>query len=243
MILYNRRAMSRIFAIADLHLSLAGYKPMDIFGEQWSDHAGRIAEAWDATVSEEDTVLLPGDLSWARNAEEAAPDLEWIGRRPGRKILMRGNHDSWWSSLTKVRRLLPPGCEPLQNNSFLEQGWVIVGARGWTSPDDPNATAGDARVFNRELQRLKLSIAHADEAYGAGPPRMAMLHYPPWIEGRKATAVVGLLNKAGARVCIYGHLHGEDHRFALSGERDGIRYQFVAADAVGFAPAEVELAP
>jgi predicted phosphohydrolase len=235
--------MSRIFAIADLHLSLAGHKPMDIFGEQWSGHAGRMAEAWDGTVTDEDTVLLPGDLSWARDAEEAAPDLEWIGLRPGRKILMRGNHDSWWSSLTKVRAQLPPGCEPLQNNSYLEQGWVILGARGWTSPEDPNATEGDARIFKRELERLKLSIAHADENHGAGAPRLAMLHYPPWIDGREPTKVVEHLKKAGVRICVYGHLHGEDHRIAVTGEHDGIIYRFIAADAVGFAPAEIELRP
>jgi predicted phosphohydrolase len=235
--------VSRIFAIADLHLSLAGYKPMDIFGEQWSDHAARIAERWDAEVEDGDTVLLPGDLSWARNAREAAPDLEWIGLRPGRKILLRGNHDSWWSSLAKVRALLPPGCEPLQNNSFLEQGWVILGARGWISPDDPAATEGDVKIFKRELERLRLSIAHADETYGSGPPRLAMLHYPPWVEGQPATPVVELLRGAGVRVCVYGHLHGEDHRLAVSGEREGILFQFVAADAVGFAPAELELPP
>jgi len=233
--------MPRIFALADLHLSTDGEKPMDIFGELWRDHAGRMAVAWDAAVAPEDTVLLPGDISWALKLREAAPDLAWIGARPGRKLLLRGNHDSWWTSLAKVREALPAGCRPLQNNSFLEQGWVVVGARGWLSPDDPMATAADARVFNREIDRLKLSIAHADREHGRRPPRLAMLHYPPWIEGREPTAMVPLLERGGVRVCVYGHLHGDDHRLAVRGERNGIRYQFVAADAVGFAPVEVDL--
>jgi predicted phosphohydrolase len=233
--------MSSIFALADLHLSLGGEKPMDIFGEAWRDHARRMAEAWDSVVKPEDTVLLPGDISWAKKLEEATRDLEWIGVRPGRKLLLRGNHDSWWSSLAKVRRALPEGCEALQNNSFLVNEWVVVGARGWLSPEDPLATPNDARVFIRELDRLRLSLAHADREYGPKLPRLAMLHYPPWIEGRQPTAVVPLLERGGIRICVYGHLHGEDHRLAVRGERNGIRYQFVAADAVGFAPAEVGL--
>jgi predicted phosphohydrolase len=234
-------AMPRIFALADLHLSLDGDKPMDIFGEAWRDHASRMAEAWDATVAAEDTVLLPGDISWARQLQDAARDLAWIGARPGRKLLLRGNHDSWWASLAKVREALPAGCEPLQNNSFLEQGWVVVGARGWLSPDDPTATASDARVFKRELDRLKLSIAHADRQHGRELPRLAMLHYPPWIEGREPTALVPLLERGAVQVCVYGHLHGEDHRLAVRGERNGLRYQFVSADAIRFAPAEIDL--
>jgi predicted phosphohydrolase len=235
--------MAKIYALADLHLSLDGEKPMDIFGEAWRDHATRMAEAWDATVSDEDLVLLPGDISWAKKLAGAARDLEWIGARPGRKLLLRGNHDSWWSSLAKVRSALPEGCEPLQNNSFLEQGWVIVGARGWLAPDDPVANAADARVFKRELDRLKLSIAHADQEHGRQRPRLAMLHYPPWIDGREPTALVPVLERGGVRVCVYGHLHGADHRLAVTGERNGIRYQFVSADAVDFAPAEVDLMP
>lgn len=233
--------MGRLFALADLHLSLPGLKPMDLFGELWRDHVPRMAAAWDRSVDDEDTVLLPGDISWARNAGEAAPDLEWIGQRPGRKLLLRGNHDSWWSSLGKARRLLPPGCVPLQNDSHRVGDWVVVGARGWTSPDDPAASAADERVFRRELERLRLSLVHADAEHGRDLPRLAMVHYPPWLEGGEPTRVVEMLRGAGVRVCVYGHLHGEDHRLAIRGDRGGIRYIFVAADAVGFAPAELEL--
>jgi len=233
--------MARVFALADLHLSLTGQKPMHVFGELWRGHAERMAESWDRLVTSADTVLLAGDLSWGRTAEESAPDLEWIGERPGRKILLRGNHDSWWSSLTKVRRLLPPDCEPLHHQSFDLGDRILVGARGWLAPDDPYATPNDAKVFRRELERLKLSIRHADDTFGRALPRVAVLHYPPWLEGREPTDVVRELKRGGVSVAVYGHLHGEDHALAVRGERDGMRYYFVAADAVEFTPVQIDL--
>ncbi len=233
--------MPRVFALADLHLSHSGDKPMDVFGELWRDHPRRMAEAWDRRVGAEDTVLLPGDLSWARKLSEAAADLEWIGARPGRKLLLRGNHDGWWSSAAKVRRALPDGCVILQNDAHLVEGWVVVGARGWTSPDDPIAEPGDDSVFRRELERLELSIADADRRLDPSLPRMAMVHYPPRLIGRDPTAVIDCLARARVRVVVYGHLHGDDHKLALRGERDGIHFCFVAADAVEFSPVEIPL--
>jgi predicted phosphohydrolase len=235
--------VARLFALADLHLSLAGTKPMDVFGEAWRDHPRRMAEAWDRIVLPDDTVLLPGDLSWGRNLAEAEPDLAWIGLRPGRKLLLRGNHDSWWGSPARVRAALPPGCDLLQNDSHLVDGRIVVGARGWTSPDDPMADEHAGKVFRRELERLRLSIAHADRTFGRERPRIAMLHFPPWLEGREPTPVIDRLRRGGVSVVVYGHLHGADHALAVRGERDGLRFCFVSADAVGFAPAEIPLDP
>jgi predicted phosphohydrolase len=234
-------AMSRLFALADLHLSGTGLKPMDVFGDLWRDHSRRMAEAWDDSVDELDTVLLPGDISWARNLEEARPDLAWIGARPGRKILLRGNHDSWWTGLSRVRAALPERCELLQNNALEFEQWVLVGARGWTAPDDPYAQPGDDRLFTRELGRLRASIEDADRRFGRSRPRLAVLHYPPWLEGREATEVVDLMVSGGVSACVYGHLHGEDHALAVTGTRRGIRFWFVAADAVDFEPLRLEL--
>ncbi len=228
--------MPRLFALADLHLSLTGDKPMDVFGEAWRDHASRMAAAWDARVGPDDTVLLPGDLSWGGSLDEAAEDLAWIGARPGRKILLRGNHDSWWGSASKVRAALPAGCAILQHDAHLVGDRVVLGARGWLAPDDPAATAHDAAVFRREVARLVLSVQDADRRFGRDLPRVAMLHYPPWIEGRAATEVVGILREAGVSVCVYGHLHGADVGLGVQGVRDGIRFRLVSADAVGFAP-------
>ncbi len=234
--------MGKIFAIADLHLSSDGAKPMDVFGENWIRHTARIAESWDRIVSSADTVLLPGDLSWASNLKGAAADLAWIGERPGRKILLRGNHDTWWGSLSKLRQRLPEGCEPLQNNAFQVDGRaVVIGARGWTAPDDPVAEPGDGKIFARELARLRLSAEDADRRFGRDLPRLAMLHFPPWIEGRPPTEVVTILQEAKVKTCVYGHLHGKDQVLGVVGRRDGIDYRLIAADAVDFRPVEVTL--
>jgi predicted phosphohydrolase len=228
--------MAGLFAIADLHLSSSGAKPMDVFGELWKNHPGRIAAAWDGAVAAGDTVLLPGDLSWARDLDEASADLAWIGARPGVKYLLRGNHDGWWTSIAQVRRALPPNCHALQNDAFDLGPVVLVGARGWISPDDPMAKAEDEAIFVRERSRLQLSIADADRRFGRSKPRVAMLHYPPWIEGRAPTSVVADLVAGGVTTCVYGHLHGADHALGVRGEREGIRFHLAAADAIGFAP-------
>ena len=235
--------MIRLYAIADLHLSLSGAKPMDVFGPEWKDHVARIAQAWDRSVEAEDTVLLPGDLSWARDLDEAAADLAWIGARPGRKILLRGNHDSWWSSLSRVQRAMPEGCVPLQNHAVSDGERVIIGSRGWTSPDDPDAAPQDAAIFRREMERLKLSAADADRRFGRELPRVGMLHYPPWIEGRPPTPMVEILLDAGVHVCVFGHLHGRDHALAVTGEHHGMRFHLVSSDALGFAPLEIGTFP
>jgi uncharacterized protein len=231
--------VNRLFALADLHLSLAGNKPMDVFGELWRDHAARMAAAWDRSVGAEDSVLLGGDLSWGRTLDEAALDLAWIGERPGRKLLLRGNHDGWWSSVAKVRRALPEGITVLQNDAHAVAGWTVVGSRGWVLPDDPAATAADRAVFERELTRLRASIRDADARFDSEQPRLALLHYPPWLVGRAPSAVVDVLREARVRVVVYGHLHGADHALALRGEHAGMTYCFVAADAVDFTPVEL----
>jgi len=235
--------MGRLFAIADLHLSLSGAKPMDVFGKEWQEHPARIAHAWDRIVDAQDTVLLPGDLSWARDLDEAAADLAWIGARPGWKVLLRGNHDSWWTGLAKVQRALPEGCVALQNGAVSDGERVIVGARGWTAPDDPTAVPEDGAIFRRELERLKLSIADADRRFGRRLPRIGMLHYPPWIQGRAPSAVVEILRGAGVQACVFGHLHGTDHALAITGEQEGIRFHLVSCDALAFSPAEIATFP
>jgi predicted phosphohydrolase len=236
--------MARWFALADLHLSLTGEKPMDVFGELWHDHDSRMASAWDAAVGPDDIVLLAGDLSWGRTLAEAAPDLAWIGARPGRKVLLRGNHDGWWGkSVGKVRAALPASCALLHHDALQIDGRVVVGARGWTSPEDPSAQPGDEAVFARELVRLALSVADADRRFDRALPRTAVTHFPPWLLGRPPTPVVEVLRGARVTTCVYGHLHGADHAMARRGHHGGILFHFVAADAVGFAPVPIHDAP
>jgi len=231
--------MSRIFAIADTHLGRGVDKPMDIFGPAWERHAERLAEHWTEAVEADDWVLLPGDISWGMHLEEARADLEFLAELPGRKLLLKGNHDYWWTSRAKVEAFLPDRMFILQNDAFdLGDGIGVVGTRGWQPPDAPRASGHDAKIYAREVQRLALSI---QAARGRFDRLIAMLHYPPYYVGIGATEFVPLLEEAGVAVCVYGHLHGRDHRFAFQGERGGVRYQFVAADYLQFRPAQVDL--
>lgn len=212
---------------------------MDVFGENWADHAHRMAANWDVLVSGSDTVLLPGDLSWARSLDEAAVDLRWIAARPGRKLLLRGNHDSWWGGIGRLREALPAGVEALHLDAHRLGDTVVVGARGWVLPEDPGFGPDDETIYRRELGRLERSIEDADRRFGPELPRIAMTHYPPCLEDGGETEVVRLLRQGRVRTCVFGHLHGADQARAPRGERWGIRFRLVAADAIDFAPAGV----
>jgi len=220
-----------LFAIADLHLAFAVDKPMDRFGPQWVGHAGKIAAAWRAGVAPGDTVLVCGDTSWAMRLEEAAPDLAWLADLPGNKLLLRGNHDYWWSSRSKVERALPPTLALLQNDCAVVDGRAICGSRGWNLPVDAS-TPEDRAIFARELLRLRTSL----QAAPPGLRRWAMLHYPPWMPGIESTPVVDLLHEFGVERCVYGHLHAMAPGTYPEGIVDGIRYDCVSCDLVGFAP-------
>ena len=228
----------RVFAIADPHLGHAVGKPMDVVGPAWAGHAERMADGWRATVGPDDVVLVAGDISWALKLEEAIPDLEFLHALPGRKILLKGNHDYWWTSRAKVEAVLPPSMRLLQNAAVdLGDGIGVVGTRGWTPPGAPRATGEDEKIYRREVGRLQLSIAAAGDRFRY---RIAMLHYPPIYADQGETEFVPLMREAGVDACVYGHLHGPDHRFAVRGPRDGIHYYFVAADAIGFTPVEID---
>jgi len=223
-----------VFAIADLHLSFAVDKPMDRFGPQWVGHAAKVERAWRATVGANDTVLVCGDTSWAMRLDEVAPDLAWLGDLPGRKLLLRGNHDYWWGSLAKVRRALPPSITPLQHDSHPVEGWSICGSRGWMLPG-PDTTSENRLIYERELLRLRASLATA----ARGLPRLAMLHYPPWMPGQEATAVVDLLREFAVEICVFGHLHAMAPGSYPAGNHGGIRYHCVSCDLVDFAPQRI----
>lgn len=232
----------RVFAISDLHLSFGPgvNKPMDIFGTGWVDHASRIQAAWDRQVGAEDWVLVGGDISWGLTLEEARADLEWIGARPGRKVLIKGNHCTWWTSRTKVEKVLPPGITLLQNNAvLLPDGTCVVGTRGWNPPGLPWSEPGDDKVFARELGRFDLSLAEARKL--TFTRLVALIHYPPRFSDGRETEFVPKMEAAGVSRCIYGHLHGKDLALGFVGEKGGIRYHLTSVDFVDCAP--VELTP
>jgi predicted phosphohydrolase len=242
-----------IYAIADLHLSLsAPEKDMAIFGAAWANYQARIEENWKNRVQPEDLVLIAGDICWAMKLSQALVDLEWIHQLPGTKILLRGNHDYWWSSLSKMKSVLPPSLHLLQNNAFTWGEVGICGARLWDtdefsfldavlvsgpkkapSPPTLEQLAEQKRLFSRELERLQTSI-------GALPTtalhRIAMTHYPPVGAELQPSAASALLERAQIRECVFGHLHSMRPDAVQFGTARGVDYHFVAADAVGFTP-------
>ncbi|MBQ8507734.1 MAG: metallophosphoesterase [Clostridia bacterium] len=224
-----------VWAISDLHLP-ARQKPMDIFGPHWANHFERIREDWLMRVQDGDIVLLPGDLTWAMHLEEAQEDLEQIGALPGKKLLLRGNHDYWWSSIGRVRRMLPEGSYALQNDSLLLDGYLFAGSRGWTIPAEPDGEGDDARIYRRERQRLEMSLKSARQK-SADAPIIVMMHYPPRSEG--CVGFADLLSEYGVKTVVYGHLHGAGLAGAIHGELDGITYHQVSCDGLGFKLAQI----
>ena len=228
-----------IWAIADIHaspLDAAGKpeKPMEVFGSQWEGHVDRIETAWNSVVDEEDTVIVVGDLDWALHLDDAVPTLCRLGSWNGRKLLVRGNHDYWWSSgaTNKVRGVLPPGIELVHNNAYEAEGFAIVGAKGSPVPGGLDWTGTDAKLLNRETERVKLSLAARDPTI----PTIAAIHYPPFYPSSGSSPFVELFQENGVVLCVYGHLHGESAVTGPCGEYGGIRYVLAAADHVGFTP-------
>ncbi len=225
-----------VFALGDLHLPGGEEKPMEVFGPMWDRHADTISERWRALVGPEDTVLVPGDISWAMQLAAAQEDLLLIARLPGSKVLLRGNHDYWWSSPSKVRAMLPEGIRILQNDSLELPEAVVAGSRGWTLPTDTQPlTAEDEKIFNRELMRLELSLQHASKRH-SNKPLIAMLHFPPLYADGIETPVTRLLEQYGVSRVVYGHLHGQGIRNGWNGEYHGVAYQLCSCDAVSFTP-------
>lgn len=229
-----------VFAIGDLHLAGAIDKPMDIFGKHWEDHWARIQKDWEEKVSDQDIVLIPGDISWAMKLSDAKIDLDNIAELPGKKILIKGNHDYWWSSVSKVRSILSPSVSVVQNDSVMESGFIFCGTRGWINPGMKDFSQQDAKVYNREVQRLKLSLdsavssQQAREGVEDGSILIAMLHYPPFDEKGQPTEIVNTLTQYKPAHVVYGHLHGEGSRIAFEGEYEGTEYHLVSCDYLDF---------
>lgn len=229
----------RLFAIGDLHMSGGDNKPMDVFGPQWDRHFFHIRENWIRQVQEEDTVLIPGDISWAMQLQDARADLEEIGRLPGRKILCKGNHDYWWNSITQVRSALPEGMMALQHSAAVLENAVVCGTRGWLIPTkEMPLSAQDAKICRREAERLRLAL---DEAVSLAKdkPLIVMTHYPPLLEGETETVFTALLEEYSVHTAVYGHLHGAGIQNGFTGELRGVRYYLVSCDSIGFSPIRI----
>ena len=236
-------ALSRpmIWTISDLHLSHARPKPMDIFGSHWRAHAERIAQAWRARVQADDHVLIAGDISWAMKLSDALVDLRWIDALPGQKVLIRGNHDYWCPRRPNVvRRQLPPSLHLLSADAIDIGSAVVCGTRGWITPETPGYNVErDQAIYERELLMLERALLQAQQLAQASKPIIALLHYPPFLNGRP-TAFADRLTTGGANVCLYGHLHRpNDWASAIQGQVEGVDYQLTACDYLGFGPVAV----
>ena len=225
-----------IYAIADLHLSLNHPKPMDIFGQNWEEHAEKIKEDWLRKVKENDTVLIPGDFSWETYLEDTYKDFEYLNSLSGKKILLKGNHDYWWTTLTNIRNYLKENnfntIDILFNNSYKVENYLIAGARGW----DYSLTS-DRKIIEREINRLKLSLDSA-KLIDSEKEIIVCMHYPPigknYINNEFELKIINLLKEYNVKKCFYGHLHGTAHNQAITGNIQGIDFSLVSADYLNF---------
>ncbi len=199
----------KIFAIGDLHLSVNNPKPMDIFGPQWEGYVDKIFSDWREKVGEEDLVLLPGDFSWAMKLEDAKADFEMLKNLPGTKIMIRGNHDYWWPSISNLRKALPEKFYAIQNDAMKFGDVIVCGTRGWTVPE-PNTQASedDERIYKREVIRLELTLQAAKNLQKNGEKIVCMMHYPPCNFHREESDFTRLIETYGVSTVVYGHLHG-----------------------------------
>ena len=227
----------RIYAIADLHLSLVSEKPMDVFGEAWRDHADKIDRNWREVVREDDLVLIPGDISWAMQLSAALPDLAFIGRLPGKKLLLKGNHDYWWSTASAAKKFFAENdistIDILHNNFFEYGDAAICGTRGWFYEEEKGGEH-DRKILARECLRLEASLKAAGDR-----EKYVFLHYPPKYLGYECPEILKLLKDYDVKMCCFGHIHSKGCASAFCGELNGTAFKLVSADYLDFVPAKI----
>ena len=218
-----------IYAISDLHLSFSQSKPMDIFGACWDNHWQKICDDWTAKVKEEDVVLIAGDISWAMTLEDALADINEIAKLPGKKVFIMGNHDYWWCSLSKIKKVLPKDIYVLQNDALKFDGFVICGARLWSLT---GSSSDDKKIAQREKIRLTLSLDGALKIKSQDDKLIAMCHFPPFDAALADSEYTELFESYGVDSVIYGHLHGKDCRAEKYIEKRGIKYYLTSCDQI-----------
>ena len=227
-----------IFVIGDLHLSFNQNKPMDIFGENWIGHEKKIKQDWIKKVKENDLVIIPGDFSWETYLENTELDFNFLNSLPGKKLLLKGNHDYWWTTLTNMKKFLKEknftNIDFLYNNSYEYENKIICGTRGWSIADHET----DKKLINRELIRLELSLKNGIELYGNQKEIIVFMHYPPitksTILSKQEADFANLMKKYNVKRCYYAHLHGTSINDAIEGNVRGIEFKLVSADGLDF---------
>lgn len=224
----------KVFAISDLHLSINNPKPMNIFGEVWDNYIDDIFEDWREKVNKEDVVLLAGDFSWAMKLEDTEPDFNLLRDLPGKKVLIRGNHDYWWKSISAVRSFMPGGFYALQNDAIKFDKYIICGTRGWTVPEEgAEQTPEDKKIFDREVIRLEMALQAAEKLKENKDEKIiCMIHYPPCNFKKMDSEFTKLIEKYNVDYVVYGHLHGYK-RASLWFNKNNIEYFLTSCDMVG----------
>ena len=245
-----------IWAISDLHLSFSDpSKSMEVFGPEWADYSFKIQENWIKYISKEDLVLIPGDISWAKNLDKALIDLNWIDALPGTKLIIKGNHDYWWDSASKMKKVMPPSIFFLQNDAFNWNDVSIGGARLWDTAEfsfadyieykdnprenkkePPSSQEEDEKIFVRELERLKLSLLKLNPE---AKHKIALTHYPPIGADLKDSRVSKILEEHKIETCIFGHLHSLKRKEPFFGEKNGIKYIYASCEYLDFVPIKI----
>ena len=227
-----------LYAIGDLHLSFGSEKPMDVFGGRWQNHTEKLEESL-SVLGPDDTIVLCGDTSWGMTLEEALPDFLFLERFPGRKLLVKGNHDFWWSTASKILSFFDAheirSLHLLHNNCWFHDGTALCGSRGWFFEEGVHGGEHDRKIMNRETGRLRTSL----EAAGGAERKLVFLHYPPRFNRFVCRDLTALMKEHGVRDCYYGHLHGEGHAYAFTGEAEGIRYHMISSDYLDFRPLKI----
>lgn len=222
-------------------MSVANPKPMSIFGTTWNDYLQEIARDWDERVTNDDVVLIAGDISWAMTASDALLDMQYFSNRPGKKVFIRGNHDYWWKSITNLREKVPENCFLLQNDAIKIQDVVICGSRSWLVPGSPDFTESDQKLYLREIERLKLAFFKAQALIQENDKLVCMTHYPPFNVKRESNTITELMEKNSVTAVVYGHLHGKDARADKVVTKNGVKYYLTSCDLVGNKLVEIPL--
>ncbi len=230
----------KVYSISDLHLSVNNPKPMDIFGPTWDGYLDKIIAQWKETVEAEDLVLLAGDFSWAMKLEDAVADFKLLEDLPGKKIIIRGNHDYWWKSISAVRSILPENFYAVQNDALKFGDYIICGTRLWNLPDKNKAmTPENEKIYRRELIRLEMTLQNAKKLQTNGEKIICMLHYPPYTFREEGNEVTALLEKYDVFKVVYGHIHAYCKQ-SLVLEKNGVTYYMTSCDIVGNRIIEVD---
>lgn len=226
-----------IYVIGDLHLSFSANKPMDIFGYNWENHAEKIKNSWIQNVKDEDTVILPGDFSWATYLEDTYEDFKYLDSLPGKKIMSKGNHDYWWTTVTSMNKYLKQNkfsnINFLYNNAYHIENTIITGTRGWVNNFKSQE---NYKILKRENDRLKLSIEKGLSEFGDDKEIISFIHYPPFYKESVPEEIdfIKTLKKYNIKKCFYAHLHGDSHKEAIEGIKDGIEYKLISSDYLNF---------